>query len=112
MAARPDQAAAHASPARAAAAPSARKSATLQHAVRLDEETETPKPKAMPKRVDVAGPGQVVVEILRSGYESPTGYACQRGDRIALPISIAEAAMAAGAVTAVERTTDQAEAAE
>lgn len=54
-----------------------------------------PEPKtaaARAARIDTSGPDQVLLHVLRSGYEDPDGFQCQGGDVIALPAETARMA--------------------
>ncbi|MES5486557.1 hypothetical protein QMZ05_27680 [Bradyrhizobium sp. INPA03-11B] len=53
---------------------------------------------ARPPLREVAKEGDVLVEVLRGGYESPSGVQCFRGDIIAMPEGLANVAVQNAAV--------------
>ena len=63
-----------------------------------DERPALAPTKKREKLVEVPGHGEVAVDVMRDGYESPSGKQCVRGDRVALPADMARIAVANGSV--------------
>jgi hypothetical protein len=80
-----------------------RPSSSFQHAVRLGEEAAQP-PKKLP-RVQIretAREGEILVSVVRAGYESPSGKQCTAGDIVAMSAENAKTAVRNSAVSYLE----------
>jgi hypothetical protein len=80
----------------------ARQQSPLQHKVYLDQQPEVGPPKKREPIRETARDGEVLVSVMRAGYESPSGKQCLAGDVVAMPIDMAKTAVRNGAVTYAE----------
>jgi hypothetical protein len=75
---------------------------SFQHRVYLDRDTETAPAKKREPIIEVAGQGEVLVRVMKSGYESPSGKQCANGDVVAVPTETARLAVMNSAVVYLE----------
>jgi hypothetical protein len=71
---------------------------SFQRAVRLGENPAPPPMKPRELFRDQAKPGEVLVSVMKAGYEAPDGRQCTVGDQISVPVKIAEQAVRNSAV--------------
>jgi hypothetical protein len=86
----------------ATVAPKPQKPQSLQHRVFADQPaTPAPAKKREPIR-ETARDGEVLVSVMRAGYESPSGKQCLAGDVVAMPIDMAKTALRNSAVSYID----------
>lgn len=78
---------------------------SLQRRVFADERAEPAPTKKRDPISETAGKGEVQVQVVRAGYESPSGKQCATGDVVAMPVEMATAAVRNGAVNYLEAET-------
>jgi hypothetical protein len=79
-----------------------RPASSFQHAVRLGEEAARPPKKLRVPICETAREGEILVSVMRAGYESPSGKQCTAGDVVAMPIDMAKTAVRNSAVAYIE----------
>jgi flagellin-specific chaperone FliS len=77
--------------------PSAPSTRTVEATKAVQATAATPRVQR-PLLLETAGAGQVLVEVRRSGFESPSGHQCRVGDIVAMPAGMAKLAVENGAV--------------